>query len=137
MPEYTKPLPSVSGETKTFWDACRRGELLIQKCDACGQFQWYPRGICAHCWAQDIKWVVASGEGTIWTFTVTHQNRTAGFVDDVPYVVALVELEEGVRMFCNIVECNYAEVKIGMPVEVTFTRATNEISIPFFKPVAA
>ena len=137
MPEWTKPLPSVSGETKTFWDGCRQGKLLIQRCEACNRFQWYPRGICANCWAGDVRWVQASGKGTIWTFTVTNQNRTAGFVDDVPYVVALVELEEGVRMFCNIVECSPREVSIGMQVEVTFTRATDQISIPVFRPLAS
>ena len=137
MPEWTKPLPTVSGETKFFWDACGRGELLIQKCDSCGEYQFYPRAFCANCWTTDIKAVRASGKGTVWTYTVTQQNRTAGFVDDVPYVLALVELEEGVRMFTNIVECSPNDVTIGMPVEVTFTRATNEISIPYFKPTVA
>ena len=75
-----------------------------------------------------------SGKGTVWTFTVTYQNRTPGFAEDVPYVLALVELEEGVRMFTNIVECNPREVSIGMPVEVTFVQATDQITIPYFKP---
>lgn len=78
--------------------------------------------------------VQASGKGTVWTFTVTSQNRTPGFAEDVPYVLALVELEEGVRMFTNIVECNPGDVKIGMPVEVTFVRATDQVTIPYFKP---
>ena len=136
MAEWKKPLPTASGETRPYWDACRRGELLIQKCDACGEYQFYPRGICANCWTTGIAWVRASGRGTVWAFTVTQQNRTPGFADDVPYTLALVELEEGVKMFTNIVECDPKTVSIGMAVEVTFVRATDAITIPYFKPVA-
>ena len=135
MPDWNKPLPTISGETKPYWDMCRRGQLLIQKCGRCNEYQFYPRGICANCWSEDIQWVTASGKGSVWTFTVTYQNRTPGFAQDVPYVLALVELEEGVRMFTNIVECDPGEVTIGMPVEVTFVQATAEVSIPYFKPV--
>ena len=134
MPDWNKPLPSVVGETKAYWDSCRRGQLLIQKCDACNEYQFYPRGICAHCWSNDIKWIKASGKGTVWTYTVTYQNRTPGFAEEVPYVLALVELEEGVKMFTNIVECDPRQVSIGMAVEVTFVPATDQISVPFFKP---
>ncbi len=133
MPGWNKPLPSVSGETRPFWEACRKGELLIQKCDSCGRHQFYPRGICAGCWATDIQWVKASGRGTVWTFTVTYQNRTPGFAEDVPYVLALVELEEGVRMFTNIIDCEPGDTKIGMPVEVAFVKANDQISVPYFK----
>ena len=136
MPEWNKPLPSVVGETRPYWDSCRRGELVIQRCDKCSEYQFYPRGICANCWSNDIKWVRASGRGTVWTYTVTYQNRTQGFTQEIPYVLALVELEEGVRMFSNIVECNPREVTIGMPVEVTFVQATDRISVPYFKPAA-
>jgi uncharacterized OB-fold protein len=78
--------------------------------------------------------VTSSGKGTVWTYTVTYQNRTPGFAEDVPYVLALVELEEGVKMFTNIIECAPREVAIGMPVEVTFRQANNQISVPYFKP---
>ena len=136
MSEWNKPLPTISGETKPFWDACRRGNLIIQKCDRCQEYQFYPRGICANCWCQDIRWVTATGKGTVWTFTVTRQNRTLGFEEDLPYVLALVELDEGVKMFTNIIECDPNEVKIGMPVEVTFVQANQQITIPYFKPAA-
>ena len=132
--EWKKPLPTVSGETRPFWDACRRGELLIQRCPSCDRYQFYPRGICANCWGSDIEWVKSSGKGTVWSFTVTRQNRTRGFAEEVPYVVALVELDEGVKMFTNIIECDAGDVKTGMPVEVTFVRATDQISIPYFRP---
>jgi len=134
MAEWKKPLPTISGETKPFWDACRRGILLIQRCGQCQEYQFYPRGICATCWCEDILWVTASGKGTVWTFTETRQNRTPGFEEDVPYVLAVVELEEGVKMFTNIIECDPREVKIGMAVEVTFIQANQQVSIPYFKP---
>ena len=135
MSEWKKPLPVVSGETRPFWEACRRGELLIQRCKSCREYQFYPRGICATCWTTDISWVKASGKATVWTYTVTNQNRSPGFAEEVPYVLAVVELEEGVKMFTNIVKCDPKNVIIGMPVEVTFAQATNQISVPYFKPL--
>ena len=132
--QWNKPLPTVAGETKAFWDSCRRGQLVIQYCDGCDEYQWYPRGICADCWGESVRWVQSSGRGTVWTYTVTYQNRTPGFAEMVPYVLALVELEEGVRMFTNIIDCNPRDVHIGMPVEVTFQTATPQLTIPYFKP---
>jgi uncharacterized OB-fold protein len=134
LTEWKKPLPTISGETRPYWEACRRGQLLIQRCNACQSWQFYPRGICSDCWSTDIRWVPSSGRGTVWTFTVTRQNRTPGFAEEVPYVLALVELEEGVKMFSNIVGCDPGDVTVGMPVEATFIRATDQISVPYFKP---
>ena len=134
MPEWNKPLPSVVGETKPYWDSCKRGDLVIQKCDDCGEYQFYPRGICSNCLSNNIQWVKSTGKGTVWTYTVTYQNRTLGFAQDVPYILALVELDEGVKMFTNIVECEPSNVQIGMSVEVTFVQANNQISVPYFKP---
>ena len=134
--EWNKPLPTIVGETRPYWEACRRGQLVIQHCASCGEYQFYPRGICAHCWSADVKWVEASGRGTVWTYTVTYQNRTPGFAEEVPYVLALVELAEGVKLFTNIVDCPPQEVRIGMPVEVTFLRANDRVTVPYFKPAA-
>ena len=136
MTTWKKPLPTITGETLPFWDACRQGRLLLQRCGRCQEFQFYPRGICANCWCADVNWVEASGRGTVWTFTVTRLNRDPGFIQDVPYVLALVELDEGVKMFTNIVECNPDDVVIGMTVEVTFVRATDQVTVPYFKPAA-
>ena len=137
MPDWKKPLPSITGETRRFWEACNKGELLIQRCNHCEEYQHYPRGICSNCWTQDIEWVKSSGKGTVWSYTITYQNRTPGFAEEVPYVLALVELEEGVKMFTNIHDCDPRDVTIGMPVEVVFDRATDRISVPFFRPAGA
>lgn len=135
MTEWKKLLPTPSPETRPFWEACRRGQLLLQRCRACGLHQFPPRAICSHCWGKDVEWVTSSGKGTVWTFTVTHQNRSPGFAEEVPYVLAYVELEGGARMMTNIIECRPQDVRIGMPVEAVFVKATEEISVPYFRPV--
>ncbi len=135
MTQWKRPvLPVESGETKPFWDACREGKFLIQRCDSCGKFQYHYRGFCSHCWFGEIKDYVASGRGTVWSYTVVHRNRTPGFKDELPYVCALVELEEGVKVLSNIINCDTDSVEIGLPVKLTFIRASEEWNIPMFEP---
>jgi hypothetical protein len=135
MNEWKRPLPAIPGETMPFWNGCQEGKLLLQQDQATGGFQWYPRSINTMTPGGKMNWVASSGKGTVWTFTITRQNRTPGF-DDGPYVLALVELDEGVKLFTNIIECDPFDVQIGMEVEVTFVKANTEISVPFFKPIA-
>ena len=134
--KYEKPIPRLDEESKPFWEACARHELYVQKCRSCGKTFYYPRAFCPEDLSQDFEWVKCSGKGEVYTFTVTRQNQGPGFRDDLPYILAYVELEEGVRMLTNIVNCESEEVKVGMPVELTFVDATSEISIPLFQPSA-
>ncbi len=134
--KYKKPLPRIDEESKGFWEACQRHELYVQKCAACGTFRHYPRAVCPRCLSSDIEWVLSRGRGTVYTYTVTYQNLATGFRDEQPYVLAYVELEEGVRMLSNIVGCAPAEVTSGMPVEVTFDDVTSDVTLPKFKPAA-
>lgn len=134
MLQWKKLLPTVTGETKPFWDACKEGKLLLQRCRACGEHQHYYRGFCAHCWSRDVEDVVSSGRGTVWSYTVTYQNRTPGYKEEVPYVVALVALEGGAKMFTNIVNCDPEQVRVGMPVRLTFAEAENGTRVPLFEP---
>lgn len=127
-------LPTVNRETEPFWEACRRHELLLKRCRECGRFHYYPRAICPHCLSLETEWVKAIGRGRVYTFTVTYQNRHWAFKDKTPYVLAYVELEEGVRMMTNIVQCRPEEVHIGMPVEVVFEDLADRIALPKFKP---
>jgi uncharacterized protein len=129
-----KTLPQVDEESRPFWEACARHELYVQKCRACGTVFYYPRSFCPEDLSADLEWLRCSGKGTVYTFTITRQNQSAGFRDKLPYVMAYVELAEGVRMLTNIVGCKPEEVKIGMPVEVTFDDATPELSLPLFQP---
>jgi hypothetical protein len=134
MAEYRKPLPEITLESRPFWEGCRRGELLVQRCRSCGARQHYPRGVCGTCWSEELDWQRSSGRGTVYTFTVTHRTQARGFRDELPYVLAYVELEEGVQMMTNLVGCDPARVAIGMPVEVTFEKVTDDIAIPKFTP---
>ena len=135
MVEYKKPLPDITPESRPFWDWCKRHQLLLQRCRACGAFQHYPRGVCASCWSSDLEWKPGSGRGTVHTFTVTRRTQARGFRDELPYVLAWVELEEGVQVMTNLVGCEPARVAIGMPVQVTFEDVNADVSIPRFKPV--
>lgn len=135
MSEYAKPLPSITAESRPFWDACRQHRLLIQRCVDCGTFQHYPRGVCARCWGDRLEWRESRGRGTVYTFTVTERTQTRGFKEDVPYIVAYVELDEGVQVLTNLVGCAPGDVRIGMPVAVTFEDVNAEVSVPRFAPV--
>ena len=134
--KYTKPLPRIDEESKGFWEACQRHELYLQRCDGCGALRYYPRALCPTCLSDRIEWVRASGKGTVYTFTVTYQNQAPGFRDALPYVMAYVELDEGVRLLTNIVGCAPTDVRIGMPVEVVFEDVTPQVTLPKFKPAA-
>ena len=104
---------------------------------ACGTLRYYPRAVCPECLSGEARWERMSGRGTVYTFTVTYQNQSPGFREELPYVLAYVTLDEGVQMLTNVVGCPPDQVKIGMPVEVTFEDVNDEIAIPRFKPVAS
>lgn len=134
---YKKPIPRVDEETRGYWEACRRHELVLQRCGACNTLRYYPRAVCPQCLSSEVRWERMSGRGTVYTFTVTHQNQAPGFREELPYVLAYVTLDEGVQMLTNVVGCPPDQVKIGMAVEVTFEDVNDEIAIPRFKPVAS
>ena len=135
MADYQKPLPNLSPESSQFWAGAKRHEFLIQKCRNCGSYRFYPRSICPHCLSDEVDWIKAAGRGQIYSFTVSYRYRSPGFKADVPYNIAIVELEEGVRLISNIVGCNNEDLRIGMPVEVSFEDVTPEITLPKFRPV--
>ena len=128
----TVPVPSV--ETKYFWERCHAGELVLERCTACGNLQFYPRSICDSCFSNDVEWVPASGQAEVISLTVIRRAFAPAFADKVPYVVALVRLAEGPQMMTHIVGCPPEDVNIGMPVEVEFDPLDENISLPVFKP---
>lgn len=140
--EFQHPKPAASWETRAYWEGCGRHELVLQRCRACGKVQHRPRALCASCLAPEIEHFVASGRGSVYTFTVTHQNGVPPFRDAVPYVLAYVELEEGPRLMTNVVGCEPADVEIGMPVVVDFAdvdasdlgEAGGVFAVPRFRP---
>lgn len=130
--EPARPYPVPDGDTAPFWAAALEGKLCIQRCRECGRHVFYPRAVCPHCTAAGLEWVDASGRGSIHSYTVVHR-APEEFRDDVPYVVALVDLDEGVRMMTRITGCEPGQVEIGLPVEVDFQRLTDEIALPCFR----
>jgi uncharacterized OB-fold protein len=112
------------GDTRPYWEGVARRELRIQRCTACGRHVFYPRALCPHCHSDRLEWVAASGDGTIYSYTVVHQ-AFGPFSGEVPFVVGLVELAEGVRMLARIVAADGgipSVVAIGDPVRVTFVQ---------------
>lgn len=129
-----KPVPRPYQDTAAYWEAASKGRLIIQKCGDCGHFQFFPRGVCSHCLSSTLDWKEASGRGKVHTFTISHRAPHPGFANKLPFVLAMVELEEGVRMMTNIVDCDPNTVRIDMPVKVVFEKLTDEIALPQFTP---
>jgi uncharacterized OB-fold protein len=134
MPDAARLVPIPDPITEPFWKAARRGDLSMQRCGSCKRLVFYPRSICPNCGSFELDWEILSGSGTIYSFSVVHRPAHPGMAGEVPYVVALVEVEEGVRLMTNIVECDPADVEVGMEVEVVFETLSEEIAIPLFRP---
>jgi uncharacterized OB-fold protein len=128
------PDPVTTPETERFWAALGDHVLLLQRCDACREVIWYPRFFCPRCGSTGTSWFEASGNGTIYTFTVVRKSRREGYATAVPYVVASVELDEGPRVFTNIVDADPESVRIGQRVTVTFTATGGGRTLYRFRP---
>jgi uncharacterized OB-fold protein len=133
-PNRPKPPPVVTEESRPFWEACRQGKLLVQYCTQCQRHQFYPRLYCMHCGSNALRWVEASGHGVIYSYTIIHLNKSPEFINDTPYNVAIVQLEEGPRMLSNIVDIDLTELRVDLPVTVVFDQVTDTITLPRFKP---
>jgi uncharacterized OB-fold protein len=135
-PEKPQPaLPRIDEESRGWFEGLARHELWLQRCGSCRTIRFYPRAVCTVCLSSEVVWERASGRGTVYTFTVTHQNQAPGFRERQPYIYGIVELAEGVRVPTNIVGCAPESVRIGMPVEVVFDDVTPEITLAKFRPV--
>ncbi len=125
-----KTLPPLTPFTQPWFDGCARGELLLQHCAACGKYQFYPRILCSHCGAADPDWTVVSGRGHIASFSIVRRGISKAY--EAPYVVALIDLEEGPRMMSNVVGCDPETVAVGQPVTVSFEAWNDDITLPVF-----
>ena len=130
----TVPIPIPNPDNAGFWEACRRGELRLQRCTACGAWRHHPRPMCPQCGSCDHEWAKASGRGVVYTFTIVHRPTLPAFDDVVPYNVVAVRLDEGVFMISNLVDCPNEQIRIGLPVEVVFDRLTDEVTLVKFRP---
>ena len=123
----------MRGEEQRYFDYCQQGRLMIQRCPQCALHVFYPRAICPHCTGGDLEWVEAQGRGLVFTYAV-HHRFPPGFEGAGPYVVAIVELAEGVRMMTRIMAAP-EDVSVGMEVQVAFAAAAEDFQVPVFLPV--
>jgi len=130
-----KFLPQSKPGTEAYWDACRRHELHIQRCNDCGTHQFYPRIFCSKCSSKAVDWVHASGFGKVLTWSIVRRAISEAYAADVPYVIALIELQEGPVMMSKVSACEPEAVFTGMAVEVSFEDWTEQVSMPVFIPV--
>lgn len=133
---YQGPLPVKQPEADFYWEKAQARELWLRRCVDCGQAFFYPRDICPGSGSRNVEWMQASGRGTLHTFAIVHRAPVPGLRDHVPYVVALVDLEEGPRMATNLVgvEPDPSAIRVGMPVQVDFAAVTEEVTLPVFRP---
>jgi uncharacterized OB-fold protein len=133
---YTGPLPKPTPETRPFWEAAKRRVLMVQRCNDCAQHYFYPRPLCPHCLSRAVEWVAVSGRGRLHTFVINHR-APRGFPIQGPFIVAIVELDEGPRLLTNLVGVapDPRQLRCDMPVEVVFEDLTDEITLPKFRPV--
>lgn len=126
--------PTMTADTQFFWDGCKDGRLLIQRCDGCGTLRHPPRPMCPQCHSLEWTAIEASGRGTVYSF-VMPRHPAMPFLDD-DYIVALIELEEGTRLVSNLVDVAPEDAAIGMPVRVRFDAFDGDVVLPMFAPEA-
>lgn len=129
-----KPLPLTTADNAPFWEGCRNGQLLLQRCTACAAWRYPPAPVCPRCAAITASWTPTSRVGRIHSFVIYHRAFHPAYAAEVPYAVALVELDEGVRLLLRIVDCPLETLKIGARGEIRFTRLTDEVTLPVFAP---
>jgi uncharacterized protein len=136
----SRPVPVPDEQSRPFFAAASQGVLLLRRCDDCGTFMAPAGGIgtplrprCVCCFSAALAWAPAGGRGTLYSFALMHQVYDPAFAREVPYNIAVVELDEGVRMTTNVIGCANAELWIGMPLEVVFEQVSDEVAIPKFR----
>lgn len=132
-----RPQPRPTDHSAAFWAATAEQRLLIQRCDQCDEAIFYPRINCPGCGSTDLRNEEASGRGSVFTFTIARRPTHRAFAEAGPYVIAVVQLDEGPHLTTNIVGCEPDDVSIGMAVEVTFADEVDGVALPLFQPTAA
>jgi uncharacterized OB-fold protein len=128
----SRPVPFPSALSEPFWAACRRHELVVQACQRCGSLLFYPRATCTSCGSTELTWRPVSGRGVLYSFTVARRATHRRLTDRVPYVIAVVELDEGPRLTSTVVACDPDRLLIGQRLRVDFEDVEDQ-SIPVFR----
>jgi uncharacterized OB-fold protein len=131
---YTKPLPQMEPEAKPYWEHLKQHQMHIQKCQGCNKFFFPPKEFCPHCLSNEVAWTPVSGKGTVYSTVTMHRAYTPAYEGEIPYNLSLVDLDEGVRVWTNVVGVPPSEVKCGMRVEVVYDDVTPEITLAKFQP---
>jgi len=137
--ELDRPLPQpITPESKPYWDGMKENKLMLPKCQDCGLVFFYPRGVCPGCQSRKIGWIQGSGKGKLYSFEILHRPFNRAVKVPTPYVLAMVELEEGPRMLSSLVnvEPDPKAITCDMPVEMVFSKLTDDITIPLFQPAS-
>jgi uncharacterized OB-fold protein len=136
MADYAGPLPTPDPVTRPFWQSLKDHAIQLQRCGACARFVYYPRPLCPACASDDLTWTPVSGRGVVHAFTIPHRHPNPAFGASAPYVVALIELEEGARLLSTLVDVapTPEAVRVGLPVEIVYDDVTPEITLPRFRP---
>jgi uncharacterized OB-fold protein len=137
MASISKPVPTVTPDMAGFFEGARRGQLMVQKCEGCGTLRFPAYEICSNCLSTRATWVPVSGRGEIYSYNVMHQVYHPGFAAEVPYAVVVVKLAEGPKVVSNLVGVDPHQIRIGMPVEVTFEKMSDEVMLPKFRTRAS
>jgi uncharacterized OB-fold protein len=132
QPDEMIPLPQPTQLSQPHWDGCREGKLMVQRCSQCKAYVFIPQPRCTNCQANELLWVESSGRGKVYSYSVVHRAPRPQF--EIPFAVAIIELEEGWHMLSNVLECPMDDVKVDLPVEVRFKKMTEEITLPYFIP---
>ena len=133
-----RPTPAVTPINEGFFSLADKGVLSLQHCTACDSRWYLPSSNCPNCPSTDLDWVEVSGQGSLWSWIVMHQPYLRAFKDEVPYVVAFVQLREGVEIIAGLADVDPADLHIDMPLEVVFEELGQDaVPMPFFRPVAA
>ncbi len=135
--ELQRPLPTpITPEAKPYWDGLRNGKLMLPKCGDCDTVFFYPRILCPNCHSRNVGWIEASGRGKLYSFEIAYRSFNPAFKVEPPFILAMVELEEGPRMMSNLIniEADPGVVKCDMAVEVVFEKQTDEVTLALFQP---
>jgi uncharacterized OB-fold protein len=135
----SSPAPArapLRGLARAYFDAAARAELLLPRCRECAKWSWPPRARCPECSSRAIEWARASGRGAVHTFTIVRQAADPSYATQLPYTIAMIDVDEGPRLLSRVVDCDVGAVRIGMRVSVTFASAADGLAMPVFRPSA-
>lgn len=132
---YLKPLPETSIDSLPYWEGLKDRRVMLQRCSDCGVVRHYPRPMCGECHSMETDWIEATGKGALYSWTVAHHPFHIGFKAELPYILATVDLEEGVRIQSQLLDVDPADLKLGLKVEVVFGKARDDLVLPYFRAV--